>query len=152
LFNILCCCINCLELQGKRLNVWLLHTGQTVKNMNCVEFGLWNAKGRFLSRIYVGRWLILKGGTWKVLIMVRNTGSAHAWHSLTIPLTTTKEHCTVEVYWGAERNSMDWLPPYPPSPCSALHFVFLQPLSHSVYTAVVITFIHNNVWLGLLEI
>jgi len=28
-----------------------------------------------------------------------------------------KEHCTMEVYWGAERRSMDWLHPYTPSPC-----------------------------------
>jgi len=77
---------------------WLLHKGQTVKNVSCVEFGLSDVKGRFLSRVCVGRWIILKSGIWRVLNMVRNIGSAHAWQSLTICLTATKEHCTMELY------------------------------------------------------
>jgi hypothetical protein len=46
-------------------------------------------------------------------------------------------YCQRTLYRGSllrcRKKFMDWLPPYPPSPCSALHFVFLQQLSHSVY-------------------
>jgi len=40
----------------------------------------------------------IKGGIWRGLNMVRNIGSARAWQSLTVCLTTIKEHCTMEVY------------------------------------------------------